>query len=291
MISAVAALFNRVSNTLEFVKFSHTVFALPFALIAMWTAGRGQVSWLVVLWILGCMVTARTAAMSFNRLVDWEIDKGNPRTAGRHKLISKSGGWALLLLSGALFVVSAAQLNRLCLWLSPVALVIILFYSITKRFTAFSHFFLGFALGVAPVGAWAAVSGEVLNPVPLVLGASVLCWVFGFDLIYATMDVEFDRRRGLRSFPARYGVPLTLRAARGLHLLAVAGLLAFGRLAGLSWIYFLAWLLAAAALVWEHRIADTTDAGAVNKAFFNVNAAVSITLLAGVFLDSMLWNK
>jgi 4-hydroxybenzoate polyprenyltransferase len=288
MTSAVAVLFNRVSSALEFIKFSHTVFALPFALIAMWTAGRGQVSWRVAWWILCCMVAARTAAMSFNRLVDWEIDKGNPRTAGRHRLVSKGGGRVLMLLSCVLFVVGAAQLNRLCLRLSPVALVIILFYSITKRFTAFSHFFLGCALGVAPIGAWAAVGGEVLNPVPLALGVSVVCWVFGFDLIYATMDVDFDRRRGLFSFPARYGVPLAMRVAQGLHVLAVAGFLVFGWLAGFSWIYFVAWLLAAAALVWEHGVAGTAE---VNKAFFNVNAAVSITLLAGVFLDSVLWSK
>ncbi|MDR0532949.1 MAG: putative 4-hydroxybenzoate polyprenyltransferase [Verrucomicrobiales bacterium] len=290
MTSAAAVLFNRVSNVLEFIKFSHTVFALPFALIGMWTAGRGHVSWQTVLWILCCMVCARTAAMSFNRLIDWEIDKGNPRTANRHKLINKQLGWALLLISALAFVFSAAQLNRLCLLLSPLALIIVLFYSITKRFTAFSHFFLGFALGVAPIGAWIAVSGEILNPVPLVLGASVLCWVFGFDLIYATMDVEFDRNRGLFSFPARYGVPLTMKIAQGLHVFAVGGFLAFGWLAGFSWIYFVAWLLAALALVWEHRIADANDAGAVNKAFFNINAVVSIILLAGVFLDSMLWK-
>ena len=291
MTSRLPSLGRRIANALEFIKFSHTVFALPFALIAMWTAGGGRVAWLTLAWILACMVTARTAAMTFNRLMDWELDKGNPRTANRHKLISRAAGWGLLLVSGGLFVVSAGQLNRLCLWLSPVALIIILFYSVTKRFTSFSHFFLGLALGVAPVGAWVAVSGEVLNPVPLVLGAAVLCWVFGFDLIYATMDVEFDRRKGLFSFPANYGVPLTMKVARGLHVLAILGFLAFGWLAGFSWVYFAAWLLAAAALVWEHRIADASDAGAVNKAFFNINAAVSIILLAGVFLDSLLWNK
>jgi len=290
MTSAAAVLFNRVSNALEFIKFSHTVFALPFALIAMWTAAHGHVSPWAAWWILCCMVTARTAAMSFNRLIDWEIDKGNPRTANRHKLISRSGGWVLMLLSCGLFVVSAAQLNRLCLWLSPVALVIVLFYSLTKRFTAFSHFFLGFALGVAPIGAWVAISGEILNPVPLVLAASVLCWVFGFDLIYATMDLEFDRSKGLFSFPSRYGLPLTMKTAQWLHVLAVGGFLAFGWLAGFSWIYFIAWLVAAGALVWEHKIADANNAGAVNKAFFNINAVVSIVLLAGVILDSMLWK-
>jgi 4-hydroxybenzoate polyprenyltransferase len=290
-MTSAAALYHRAASALEFIKFSHTVFALPFALIAMWTAGRGRVPLAAALWILVCMVAARTAAMSFNRLVDWDLDRENPRTANRHRLIARNGGLALLLGSAALFVIGAAQLNRLCLWLSPAALFVILFYSVTKRFTAFSHFFLGLALGVAPVGAWIAVSGALPPAPPLVLGASVLCWVFGFDLIYATLDVDFDRGKGLFSFPARYGVPLAMRLAKLLHLLAIGGLLAFGWLAGCAWIYYAAWLLAALALAWEHRLADPADAGAVNRAFFNVNAAVGMILLAGVFLDSMLWNR
>ncbi|MDR1146517.1 MAG: putative 4-hydroxybenzoate polyprenyltransferase [Verrucomicrobiales bacterium] len=279
---------NRFVNALEFVKFSHTVFALPFALMAMWTAGSGRVALPVAGWILACMVTARTAAMAFNRLADWESDRLNPRTAGRHRLVSKSGGALLLAVAAGLFIVSAAQLNRLCLLLSPLALFIILFYSLTKRFTSFSHGFLGLALGLAPVGAWGAVRGEVCDAVPLTLGAAVWCWVFGFDLIYATLDAEFDRRRGLHSFPARFGVPRTLRLARALHVLAVAGFFAFGWLAHFSWPYFAAWSLAAAALVWEHRVADVTDSAAINRAFFNLNAAVSVILLAGVVLDTWL---
>ncbi|MDR1191059.1 MAG: putative 4-hydroxybenzoate polyprenyltransferase, partial [Verrucomicrobiales bacterium] len=241
---------NRFVNALEFVKFSHTVFALPFALMAMWTAGGGRVALPVAGWILACMVTARTAAMAFNRLADWESDRLNPRTAGRHRLVSKTGGALLLAVAAGLFIVSAAQLNRLCLLLSPLALFIILFYSLTKRFTSFPHGFLGLALGIAPVGAWCAVRGEVFDAVPLTLGAAVWCWVFGFDLIYATLDADFDRRRGLHSFPARFGVPRTLRLARALHVLAVAGFFAFGWLANFSWPYFAAWSLAAAALVW-----------------------------------------
>ena len=287
----MTALLKRLANALEFVKFSHTVFALPFALIAMWTAGNGRVPWLAAMWILVCMVAARTAAMAFNRLADWNIDKLNPRTVGRHKLVSKVGGSLMFMTASAVFIVGAAQLNTLCFLLSPIALFIILFYSLTKRFTAYSHFFLGLALGVAPIGAWVAIRGEVFDAVPLTLGAAVLCWVFGFDLIYSTMDMEFDRKRGLFSFPAKYGVTLTMRLARTLHILAIGGFFAFGWLAGFSWIYYAAWLVAVAALVWEHRIADANNAAAVNKAFFNINAIVSVTLLAGVFLDSSLWHK
>ncbi|MDR2462252.1 MAG: putative 4-hydroxybenzoate polyprenyltransferase [Verrucomicrobiales bacterium] len=282
---------NRLANALEFVKFSHTIFALPFALMAMWTAGGGRVSLSAAGWIIACMVTARTAAMVFNRLADWEFDKANPRTANRQLLLTKITATLIFIPAAVLFILGAAQLNSLCLRLSPLALFIILFYSLTKRFTSFTHLFLGLALGVAPVGAWCAIRGEVFNATPLTLGAAVLCWVFGFDLIYATMDAEFDRQRGLRSFPARYGVPLTLKLARALHVVAVIGFLAFGWLAHFSWIYYAAWSLTAAALVWEHKIADIADRGAINKAFFNINAAVSVILLAGVFLDSLLWHN
>jgi len=273
----------------EFVKFSHTIFALPFALASMLVAGRGSVPWPVLGWILGCMVTARTAAMCFNRLIDWDIDKANPRTENRHRLIPKPLGWAVLLLCSLLFVYASTRLNSLCLALSPIALFLILFYSVTKRFTSFSHFFLGLALAVAPVGAWAAVRGNLYVLPPFVLALSVLLWVFGFDLIYATLDMGFDRSRGLHSFPARYGLDCTLRTARILHVTAAFGFILFGWLAGLGWIYGLAWLGAVAALVWEHRLTREATVGAINKAFFQVNAIVGMLLLMGVALD--LWIR
>jgi 4-hydroxybenzoate polyprenyltransferase len=266
----------------EFIRFSHTIFALPFALIAMLVAANGRVPWRVLGWILVCMVAARTAAMCFNRLTDWEIDKENPRTALRHTLLGKSTAWIVFGLCLAVSVLAAWELNPLCFYLSPVMIVLITFYSLTKRFTAYSHFFLGLALSVAPMGAWAAVRGELWTITPYFLAGSVVCWVFGFDLIYSTLDAEFDRRKGLFSFPARYGVPASLRLARILHVVAALGFFVFGWLAGLGRGYWLVWLVVLAALVWEHRIANPDNPGSINAAFFNVNALVSMSLLAGV---------
>jgi 4-hydroxybenzoate polyprenyltransferase len=272
----------------EFIRFSHTIFALPFALIAMLVAANGRVPWPVLGWILVCMVAARTAAMCFNRLADWEIDKENPRTASRHTLLAKSSAWIVFALGVAVSILAAWQLNPLCFYLSPVMIALITFYSLTKRFTAYSHFFLGLALSVAPMGAWAAVRGELWSITPYFLAGAVVCWVFGFDLIYSTLDAEFDRRKGLFSFPARYGVPASLRLARILHGVAALGFFAFGWLAGLGHGYWLAWLVVLAALVWEHRIANPDNPGSINAAFFNVNALVSMSLLAGVLLDCYL---
>lgn len=269
----------------EFIKFSHTVFALPFALMSMLVAARGVPSWQVFGWILLCMVAARTAAMSFNRLVDWEIDKENPRTAQRHTLIDKKQGWALMVFACGLTILGTWQLNHLCFVLSPLMLGLILFYSVTKRFTAFPHFFLGLALSVAPMGAWAAVSGELFSFTPYFLAVAVLCWSFGFDLIYATMDVEFDRQKGLHSFPARYGVPAALLLARGLHVAAVAGFAAFGWHAGLGFWYWAALALVVVILGVEQKIATRTDTVSINRAFFNANAVVSLALLLGVGLE------
>ncbi|MDR3405641.1 MAG: 4-hydroxybenzoate octaprenyltransferase [Chthoniobacter sp.] len=269
----------------EFVRFSHTIFALPFALIAMLVAGSGRVPWRVFGWILFCMVTGRTAAMCFNRLVDWEFDKENPRTASRHTLLRKSNAWAVFAVSIGGLVLGTWELNRLCFYLSPIMLVLITFYSVTKRFTALSHLFLGVALSVAPMGAWAAVRGELSSIQPYVLAAAVLCWVFGFDLIYATLDTEFDRAKGLFSFPARFGLRASLRLARILHALATFAFLAFGWLAALGPFYWVAWLVVLAALVWEHRSVDPSNPASINAAFFHANALVSMSLLAGVCLN------
>lgn len=282
--SAFISAWQSIRRLGEFIRFSHTIFALPFALIAMLVAGAGEVHRKTLGWILVCMVSARTAAMCFNRLADWEIDKQNPRTAARHRLVPKPVAWGIFALSLALLVFGTRALNPLCFQLSPVMILLITFYSLTKRFTAYSHFFLGLALSVAPMGAWAAVRGELTSIQPYLLSASVLAWVFGFDLIYATLDAEFDRRQALFSFPARYGIPATLRLARWLHIAAAAGFLAFGWSASLGILFWIAWAVVLFALRWEHRLANPSDTASINAAFFHVNALVSVCLLIGVVL-------
>src|ERR1041385_5418941 len=194
-----------LTRFLHLIRFSHTIFALPFALGALLVATHGRPSARLLALVLVSMICARTAAMLFNRIIDWSLDQRNPRTAVRHRLISRSAALLLLVLSSAAFVGAAALINRTALLLSPVALGIIFFYSLTKRFTAASHFFLGLALAVAPAGAWIAATGR-LALAPLLLGAGVVGWVAGFDLIYATQDFEFDRHEGLHSLVVRLGI-------------------------------------------------------------------------------------
>lgn len=275
---------NALADFLKFIRFSHTVFALPFALGAMFVAAGGLPTWATSFGILAAMVCARTAAMTFNRIVDWEFDKRNPRTAGRHRLVGKSVAVAWCVAASAGFVLSAAWLNPLCLALSPLALALAFFYSLTKRFTHFAHFFLGLALAVAPVGAWLAVTGAWALP-PLVLAAAVLCWVTGFDLIYATQDVEVDRREGLHSMVVRLGVPGAMRLAVWLHIAAFAGLVAFGFAAGTGIAYLAALGVTLVALTYEHLEARRGDIASINRAFFQANAAVGIAFVAGTFLD------
>ena len=277
---------NSPGDFLKFIRFSHTVFALPFALGAMFVAAGGLPAWRIVAGILAAMVCARTAAMTFNRLVDWEIDKRNPRTEARHRLVNKRVATAWCIGSSAGFVVSAWWLNPLCLALSPLALAIVFFYSLTKRFTSFAQFFLGLALAVAPVGAWMAVTGSLAFP-PLVLAAAVLCWVAGFDLIYATQDYEVDRREGLHSMVVRLGVHGAMRLTAWLHATAVAGLLAFGLVVGAGPIYFISVAVAVAALVYEHIEARRGDIASINRAFFQANALVGLAFVAGTFFDSL----
>src|SRR5947199_5480143 len=243
-----------VSRFLRLIRFSHTIFALPFALGALVVAANGLPPLRTVLLVVVCMVFARTAAMLFNRLVDWSLDQRNPRTASRHLLVSKVSTLVLLVLSAAGFVLAAAAINRLTFLLAPVALALIFFYSFTKRFTSATHFFLGLALAVAPVGAWIAQTGRV-DLAPLVLGAGVICWVAGFDLIYATQDYDFDRREGIRSLVVKLGITRSLRLAQLLHLLTFAALIGFGLVANLGWVYYCAMLIVAAALVYEHKTA------------------------------------
>jgi 4-hydroxybenzoate polyprenyltransferase len=275
-----------ISRFLSFIRFSHTIFALPFALGSMFVAAHGLPSFRVFALVVLAMVFARTAAMTFNRLADWEIDKRNPRTAGRHKLVSKRLAIGACLLSALLFVGTTWLINPLCFALSPVALLTVFFYSLTKRFTHGAQFFLGLALAVAPIGAWIAVTGSFALP-PLVLGASVLCWVAGFDIIYATQDLEVDRREGLHSMVVWLGVPRALAMATLLHAFALAGFLFFGAIARLGPVYFLGLGLVGAGLVYEHLLAVKGTVAAINKAFFQVNAAVSAIFVLTILVDQL----
>jgi len=276
-----------LSDALRFIRFSHTIFALPFALGSMAAASDGFPGWKLSTLILLAMIFARTAAMVFNRLADWEIDKRNPRTIARHKLLPKPAAFTLLALSTSAFVVTARFINPLCFWLSPVALAIAFLYSLTKRFTHWSHFFLGLALSVAPVGAWLAVRGH-FDPPPLALALAVLLWVAGFDIIYATQDHEFDRAAGLHSLVVKLGIPRSLAVAGLLHWLMLTALAGFGWLAAMRRVYFGSLALIAAALIFEQRSARSLDVSGINRAFFQSNAFVSVIFVASVFLDVFL---
>ena len=274
---------NAMTRFLRLIRFSHTIFALPFALGALLVATHGRPSARLLALVLACMIFARTAAMLFNRLVDWSLDQRNPRTAGRHQLISRPVAVLLLALSSGAFVGAAAMINRTTLLLSPLALGIIFFYSLTKRFTAASHFFLGFALAVAPIGAWIAATGG-LALAPLLLGAGVVGWVAGFDLIYATQDLEFDRREGLHSLVVRLGIERSMRLAQFLHFAMFLALLAFGFAASLGASYFCGMPLVAGALVYEHYSAAQLELVGINRAFFQSNAFVSAVFLFTVWV-------
>lgn len=260
------------------IRFSHSVFALPFALTAAALAAReGGVSARQIAWIVVAMVAARSAAMGFNRLVDHAIDARNPRTAGRELprgAVSRAEAWTFVAASAATLVLAAAMLNPLCLALSPLALAIVLGYSYTKRFTAASHLVLGLSLAVAPVGAWLAIRGRFELP-PLVLALAVLLWVAGFDTLYACQDVEFDRREGLRSLPETLGVARALGLARAMHVGTVAALVALFPLVPLHPLYLAGVLGVAGILAWEHSLVGPEDLGQVMRAF-NLNGWVSL---------------
>jgi 4-hydroxybenzoate polyprenyltransferase len=273
------------SRFLRLIRFSHTIFALPFALGALVVAANGLPSLRTFLLVVVCMVFARTAAMLFNRLVDWSLDQRNPRTASRHLLFSKSAALVLLVLSSAGFILAAATINRLTFLLAPVALALIFFYSLTKRFTSATHFFLGLALAIAPIGAWIAQTGRI-DLAPLVLGAGVICWVAGFDLIYATQDYDFDRREGIRSLVVKLGIARTLRLAQILHFAMFAMLIAFGILAQLGLFYYAGMPLVVAALFYEHKT-EKLDLAGINRAFFQSNAFVSAVFLLAVCVDRL----
>ena len=276
------------------IKFSHSIFALPFALSgAALAAAVTGIHPRQVLWIVVAMVAARSAAMGFNRIVDRRIDADNPRTAQRELVtgaLSTGAAAAFVVLSSAVFVAAAWQLNPLCLALSPVALAVILGYSYTKRFTWGSHLFLGASLGLAPLGAWIAVAGGFDLP-PVLLGLAVLSWVAGFDVLYACQDHDFDIGAGLHSIPARFGLAGALRLARLFHLLAVLFMVWVGLAAGLHLVYFAGVAAIAALLAWEHRLVKPDDLTKVNTAFMTMNSLVSVAYLAFTLADLMMLGE
>lgn len=277
-VAASEGLLGRIRTTLEMIKFEHSVFALPFALTGAFLALRGWPSWRQILWIIVAMVGARSAAMTFNRIADLKFDRLNPRTKMR-ALVSGhlTTGFAIgfTVVSSALLVLAAWELNPLTFKLSPVALAVLLGYSYTKRFTWFSHLVLGICLGISPIAAWIALRGDVKLPV-LLLGAAVACWVAGFDLIYACQDVEIDRRIGLRAFPARFGVAAALYGSIALHVIMLVLLIAVARLSHLGWVAGAGLAAVAALLVYEHSLVKPSDLSRINAAFFTINGYVSL---------------
>lgn len=266
------------------VRFSHSIFALPFALAgAAFGALEKGITAAQVGWIVLAMVAARNAAMGFNRLADHAFDADNPRTASRELprgILSRGAVWSLVLALSAVFVFAASRLNALCFALSPVALAVVFLYSYTKRFTWATQFVLGLSLAIAPIGGWLAVRGEFGLP-PLLLSAAVLAWVAGFDIIYACQDVAFDRRAGLSSIPQRFGIGAALRLTRVLHLLTIALLLGLWWLLPLHPAYLAGVAVVAVCLAIENALVRETDLSRVNLAFFTANGVVSIVYLAG----------
>lgn len=277
----------KLGDYLELVKFSHTVFALPFALASMLLAKDGWPDIWTIVWILVAMVTARTAAMGFNRIVDRHIDAQNPRTQNREipaGKVSVAEAAVLVNFSTLLFLFAAWRLGTLTFWLAFPALFLLFFYSYCKRFTSLAHFVLGLCLAIAPVGAWIAVTQSFAVP-PIVLATAIMFWVAGFDIIYATMDVDFDRKMGLHSLVQKFGIPAALAMARFFHLLFVGLLFVFGQVMGLSVWFSGAVGLIALFLMFEHALVNPNDLRRVNAAFFTVNGTISILFLAVIVAE------
>jgi 4-hydroxybenzoate polyprenyltransferase len=278
------ALFRSIGVTLEMIKWEHSIFALPFALTAAVLAAKGWPHPMQIVWITVCMVTARSAAMAFNRWADAALDASNPRTAMRAipaGTLSRGFVGTFTIVSALLFLLAAGQLNRLTLLLAPVALVVVLSYSYTKRFTRWSHLVLGLALGIAPAAAWIAICGS-LDPRILVLSLGVLFWVAGFDIFYSCQDAAHDREAGLYSIPSRFGVPTAFWIARGMHaatLALFAWLVSLFALGPAGWVGV---ALVAAVLVYEHAIISPRDLSRINAAFFTLNGVVSIIFFISV---------
>lgn len=271
------------------IKFSHSVFALPFALMAASIAAGGLPTLRQTFWVIVAMVGARSGAMGMNRIIDRKIDAMNPRTKGREVPSGRIGTGEVLLfslISFAVLVLAAYELNPLCLKLSPVAIAVIIFYSYTKRFTWLSHFVLGIALSAAPIGAWIAIRGTFdVEVLPLAL--AVALWLPGFDILYALQDVEFDRSHGLNSIPARFGVRNSLLLSRALHGLSWGLLLLAGVMLRLGPVYWLGVLVAGGLFVYEHSLLRSDDLRKLDMAFFNMNGYISVTVFVFTLIDRL----
>jgi 4-hydroxybenzoate polyprenyltransferase len=275
---------SRIRTVLEMIKFEHSVFALPFALVGAMLAARadgGLPTWRQILWIVVAMIGARSAAMTINRIADIEFDRRNPRTANRALpagTLSVAFAWAFTILASAVLIVAAWQLNLLALELSPVALAILFLYSYTKRFTAWSHFVLGFCLGISPAAAWIAIRGS-LDWRMLILCAAVTLWVGGFDVLYACQDVDFDRAAGLHSIPKKFGIVGAMQIARVMHLAMVALLIWLATAFHLAWPAWVGVAVVALLLGYEHSLVKPNDLSKMNAAFFAVNGYISLVFL------------
>lgn len=279
-------MFRKISILLEMIKFKHTVFALPFALMGAFLAAGGVPDFIVFVWVLVAMAGARTAAMGFNRIIDVKFDRDNPRTADRALAagtVSMTEAWAMVLIASALFFVACASLNRLTLLLSPVALSLTFFYSFTKRFTWLCHVVLGIALAFSPLGGFVAVKGSLEN-FPYVLSIGVLFWVSGFDMVYACLDADFDRGRGLYSLPASFGRKKAFRLAGLFHLFAFCMFLLTGIWADLNYYYFIGLATTAFCLVYQHVVVTPTDLSRIQLSFFNMNGFVSVVMFISTWL-------
>ncbi len=276
-----------VSDVIEALKLEHTIFALPFAYLGVWVAARGSPSWSVVGWVTLAMVGARTAGMALNRLIDLPLDRLNPRTkswpvpAGRVKMNLLA---AIAAGAAAIFFLSASRLNPLCLRLSPVALCLLILYPYLKRFTWACHFGLGLVLGAAPIGGWLAVTGR-WDPAILPLSIGVLLWVAGFDILYALLDLDFDRAHSVYSIPQRFGIQTALNLSRLSHLCAVFSFGWFGALAGLKGWFWVGWVVVAGLLHYEHALVRPARLDRINKVFFTVNGWVSVSFFLFTFLS------
>ncbi len=269
------------------IKLSHTIFALPFALAAAWLASETvDVSWLQIVWIVACMTTARSSAMGFNRLVDRDIDADNPRTANREipsGQISIQAAWAFTLGSAALFVLFSALLGTTTLLLSPIAIGVVWGYSLTKRFTALCHLWLGGALALAPSAVWIALT-DSYSAIPAALSLAVGTWVAGFDIIYACQDFEYDREHGVNSIPAKLGLQGALTVSAVLHVVTVLALFLLPLLTPLSLLYNVGVVIIGGVLIYEHAIVTPSDLSRIDKAFFDLNGYISLLFLAFVAL-------
>ena len=281
------SIFAKLSIFLEMIKFEHSIFALPFAYLGLFFAEKKIPSLFLFFWITVAMVSFRTMAMGLNRLLDRLSDAENPRTEGRalpKKKIRVPVVWALVVVAFLIFEWSAYKLGAMCLWLSPVPVMLAWVYPLMKRFTWLSHFALGLVLGIAPYGAWIA-SRQAFSLIPALLTVGVMAWVAGFDMIYALQDVEFDRKYGLFSFPAKFGVERTLFMTKVLHAVSVICWGFAGFLNGMGWIYGLGLFLATYFLVREHRLIRSFGIAKMNEAFFVMNAVVSIEIFVSSVLD------